>query len=63
MTELQTLQQLVQEYTELQYPDDDTYPIMTQADIVRRSDDARAVAIRITELIIEAGVHRGEPVR
>jgi hypothetical protein len=60
---LADLQRLVDEYMKLQYPDDDTYRALTQADIVRRFDDARAVAIRITELIIDAGVHEGQALR
>jgi hypothetical protein len=60
---LAELQELVDRYVAVAFPDDAVAEAMTPDEQRRCGDTYRGLAVRNNELIIDAGVHRGETLR
>jgi len=63
MSALPRLQRMVEEYVAVAFPDSSEIDRMSEREISENGDRMRSLALHITDLIIEAGVHRGEAVR
>jgi hypothetical protein len=60
---LAELQELCDKYTQVAFPDAREIDAMTDAQIRDNTSRMNALAIHIADLVIEAGVHRGESLR
>ena len=60
MASLAELQRLCTKYAELSFPDSTEIDAMSESERQYREHVARSAACRIADLVIEAGLHRGE---
>ncbi len=60
MRTLAELQNMVTEYAEVAFPDAREIDAMSESQRQQGGNRMYALALHITDLIIEAGVHRGE---
>lgn len=63
MRTLAELQDLCAEYVEVAFPDIHQIDAMTEQQRQRGADRMHTLAMHIADLVIEAGLHRGEALR
>lgn len=63
MRTLAELQQLCTEYAEVAFPDSHEIDAMSDGDIRANTGRMHSLALRIADLVIESGLHRGETLR